>query len=236
MKRWFSFLFSLVLLFLIACKNHPAENASVEKKDTLINTEFNSKEINGLYEATLPCADCGGIQSKLVLNKDFTYLLEQNYLGVKDTTQHIFYDLGNWEINDSTLTLMPNTPDTLRFFVKNTDTLKMLNHDGSVNTDSLASKYIFTKSTQQFNQISPALVSGVIEKSENMQITLCAWNKTLNVHFSPKSQVEFNKAWKSLKNPDADKAIFQGEVKLSKDFKQAEIIKTIGIFEGESCK
>lgn len=235
MKRG-SILLGLVLLFLTACKNRPAENTSVEKKDTLINTQFNSNEINGVFVATLPCADCGGIQSKLVLNKDFTYLLEQNYLGVKDTAQHIFYDLGNWEINDSTLTLMPNNPDTLRFLVKNKDSLKMLNHDGTVNTDSLASKFIFLKSNQSFVQSALAIVNGVIEKGDNMQITICAWNKTVKVGFTPKSQAEFTKAWKSLKNQDADKAIFQGEIKLNKDFTQAEIVHTIGIFEGESCK
>ena len=40
----------------------------------------------GVYEGTLPAADCKGIKTMLVINEDKTYTLKSEYIGKKDAT------------------------------------------------------------------------------------------------------------------------------------------------------
>jgi copper homeostasis protein (lipoprotein) len=35
----------------------------------------------GNYQGILPCADCEGIKTQILLNKDLSYVLETQYLG-----------------------------------------------------------------------------------------------------------------------------------------------------------
>ena len=57
--------------------------ATTESAATGDNTQT-SVDWNGTYKGTLPCADCPGIETKLTLNQDKTYVLEENYLQEKD--------------------------------------------------------------------------------------------------------------------------------------------------------
>ncbi len=54
------------------------------------------------YTGILPCADCQGIKTKLILNKDKTFLYEQNYLG---KSKKPFINSGNYQVKGGTLTL-----------------------------------------------------------------------------------------------------------------------------------
>lgn len=56
------------------------------------------------YLEILPCADCKGIKTQLVLNKDLTYVLETKYLSEKDS---VFHAEGSfpWNENGSMITL-----------------------------------------------------------------------------------------------------------------------------------
>jgi copper homeostasis protein (lipoprotein) len=51
----------------------------------------------GIYQGILPCADCEGIKTQIVLNKDLSYVLETQYLG-KD--EKIFQAKGTFKWNE----------------------------------------------------------------------------------------------------------------------------------------
>jgi uncharacterized lipoprotein NlpE involved in copper resistance len=84
----------LNVLVLISCNNTSSEQEHIEN---IINWE-------GIYSNVLPCADCEGIQTSIVLNKDLTYSLITKYLN-KDT--NVYSQKGNfsWNVEGNKITL-----------------------------------------------------------------------------------------------------------------------------------
>ncbi len=106
---------------------------------------------NGIYTATLPCADCEGIQTVLKLNNDGSYEREMTYLGKPSRP---FRDSGTvqFETEKGLLILQekanPASQDRFRYQGK---TLTQLDGDGKPVTGPLASHFVFYK------QASPLL-------------------------------------------------------------------------------
>lgn len=72
------------------------EDESVKNIPISDNSE-NSLNWNGVYRGTLPCADCEGIQTVIILNKDLTYQITRKYLG-KDVD--VFNTNGTFKWNE----------------------------------------------------------------------------------------------------------------------------------------
>lgn len=74
------------------------------------HTTQNSVDWNGAYSGKLPCASCPGIETKLTLNDDHTYTLEENYLEEKDGK---FSEKGEFAFSSdgSFITLSPEPAD-----------------------------------------------------------------------------------------------------------------------------
>ena len=74
------------------------------------HTTQNSVDWNGTYSGKLPCASCPGIETKLTLNEDNTYTLEENYLEEKDGK---FSEKGKFAFSSdgSFVTLSPEPAD-----------------------------------------------------------------------------------------------------------------------------
>ena len=71
------------------------------------NLPFDQKGFAGTFKGTLPCADCPGIDTTLVLDADGTYTLDTVYQGKPGT----FSTDGTWttEAGDTTVRLDPNS-------------------------------------------------------------------------------------------------------------------------------
>lgn len=76
----------LVSFILISCKSDKNSNVS------------------GVYQGILPCANCDGIENKLILNNDLTFQLETTYLGKGD--EKPFVKKGNYKIENQQLELL----------------------------------------------------------------------------------------------------------------------------------
>ncbi|PIE62084.1 MAG: hypothetical protein CSA25_06920 [Desulfobacter postgatei] len=105
--------------------------------------QFNNTAVTvdyaGVYKGTLPCADCGGIESKLTLNKDQRFIYERTYIG-KDGR---FTDTGRYTVNEKILTIQENnTP--VHFFIGERDLL-FLNNDLKPAQGVLAPYYTLKK-------------------------------------------------------------------------------------------
>ena len=122
-----------VVLLMFSCKKNESQTSIAEKAADSITTAVyekdstgiatgdtteNSVDWNGTYTGTLPCASCPGIETKLTLNSDKTYVLESNYLEEKDGK---FTDKGNFEFSkDSSFITLKDSKDpneTKIFFV-----------------------------------------------------------------------------------------------------------------------
>ena len=83
----------LILLVLFSACN------SINKNNDFTDENNSKKSLKwfGTYEGTLPCADCIGMETKLVLNQDKTYSLTTVYHGKSDK---VFNHKGSFQWND----------------------------------------------------------------------------------------------------------------------------------------
>ena len=138
---------ALSLFFLAAC-NQPASNNNASTADTTItqavideHTAEKSLDWAGTYEGTIPCADCPGIKTTVVLNDDHTFQYDTEYLEKKVTTT----DKGtfSWENNGSTVSLKGKEINSTLKVGENQ--LILLDTEGNVITGELADHYILKK-------------------------------------------------------------------------------------------
>lgn len=102
-----------------------------------------SLDWNGIYNGTMPCADCQGIETSLTLNKDGSYVLKTKYLGKSDVVNEKTGKF-TWNTAGSTITLdgISNAPNQ---FLVGENVLFQLDMSGKRITGDLAEKYQLKK-------------------------------------------------------------------------------------------
>lgn len=107
----------LISLALTSCNKRTEANVNSEtyvpsqtfKEE---HTSKNSLDWQGTYQGILPCADCEGIQTKILINSDNTYIKFITYLG-KDEKEVQSQGNFSWNASGSEITLesedKPNT-------------------------------------------------------------------------------------------------------------------------------
>ncbi|PZP51419.1 MAG: hypothetical protein DI598_03205, partial [Pseudopedobacter saltans] len=226
---------SAIFAFSLGCKDKTPTSENNPISSTKVDS---SSKISGLFEATLPCADCEGIQTRLYLRNDFTYIKEENYKGVSDTMPHIFYDLGKWNLkNDSTIMLSGMTADTMNFKLLPDRSLQMLSEAGTALPDSISAKYRFLAKGNHYQTQKQFLVSGVLDKAnKDVSLYICVWNATVEASFSSLAKEQLEKLWSQLKKPESTKAIIQGEALIDANNPNKFILQKINtVIEGDNC-
>lgn len=136
---------SLMMLSFASCNTSKNNSDPVKNDVTDAHNAKTSLDYDGIYQGTLPCADCEGIKTIAYINRDNTYVLKQEYLGKKGNT---IEEKGTytWDKNDNQFTLQPsdNKGQSLKFFVGE-NTLTMLDTSGNKITGTLAENYILSK-------------------------------------------------------------------------------------------
>ncbi len=90
----------------------------IEEEKTKIETEVseapnpsvgdnsqNALDWPGTYFATLPCANCEGIETWVTLNQDGTFVLKTHHMGLNDDREEIFTGKFTWDDTGSIVTL-----------------------------------------------------------------------------------------------------------------------------------
>lgn len=101
----------------------------------------NSLDWPGAYRGVLPCADCPGIETVVVLANDGTYRTQSKYLG---KGKEVFSEQGRFTWNEAGNTITFEGRAPARYFVGE-DRLTRLALDGSRITGTLLDHYILTK-------------------------------------------------------------------------------------------
>lgn len=122
-----------------------ATDTSGAKKEVDMHNAENSLDLDGVYEGTLPCADCEGIKTTVNLNKDKTFTLSEEYLGKKDPMK--FSSKGKWVVNQNTITLQfdKELQDRRVQYKAGEGRIWLLDQEGKEITGALADKYMLTK-------------------------------------------------------------------------------------------
>lgn len=144
---------ALAGFFVFSCNNKTEEsNVDIVEEETLDNEiiDMHNAEIaldwNGTYEGILPCADCEGIQTVLILNPDLTYSLNTEYLGVETPTTDSLSGNFKWDISGNIIQLEGiEEGERSPFFKVEENRVRQLDMEGLEITGDIGEKYILTK-------------------------------------------------------------------------------------------
>ncbi|MBA3827797.1 MAG: copper resistance protein NlpE N-terminal domain-containing protein [Taibaiella sp.] len=136
-------------LLFVSCGNHSKNesNNNTEMPGTpglaaVVEAAESLSGISGTYTGNLPCTDCDGIKTTLILNDDKSYEIDEQYAGRKETNKTIGT---HWTVTDSILTL-----DSLkgmrphRYKIED-ESLVQLDMNGEKITGPIADKFILKK-------------------------------------------------------------------------------------------
>ena len=135
----------LVAALLAGCAATNASGPSPAKEGPALTDAHNARnslDWAGAYEGTLPCADCPGIQTRLVLTAHGGYELQTCYLD-RQPHPNVVRGTFSWQPDGSTIRL-DKAGDGQRYFVAE-GRLIQLYQDGSRPTGPLAPHYELTQ-------------------------------------------------------------------------------------------
>ena len=148
----------LAVLFAISsiysCEKKESLTTDTTKNDTILvtkednlpigDTSETSVDWDGTYLATLPCADCPGIDSRLTLNKDKTFELYEEYQD-SDVTNS---DKGTFSFDKTgSIITLKGKEFNLKLKVGE-NILFLLDQEGKVIDNSLKEHFIYKKTHQ----------------------------------------------------------------------------------------
>lgn len=130
-------------LLIYACNNgadtENASNDSVKIEKPVVDSTALKQA--GLYGGYVPCADCEGIITYLLLNPDMTYSLEETYYK-KD--EKVYRTVSTWKIENGKVVLYDKGEVKLSFLADG-NKLWQLDHQGNRISGNLGDKYVLNK-------------------------------------------------------------------------------------------
>ena len=98
----------------------------------------------GTYNGITPCADCEGIETKIILNTDLTFVIQTKYLGKGEGK--VFEEKGNftWDKTGGSISLL-GLKGRPSLYKVGENKLIQLDMQGNTITGELAEKYVLTK-------------------------------------------------------------------------------------------
>lgn len=140
-------------LFFFSCKKEmkkeeiKADSIAIAVGDTTatdMHNSQNSLDWQGTYKGITPCADCEGIETEVVLNKDMTFIIKTRYLGKGDSKT--FEEKGTfvWDKTGGIISLK-ELKDKPNQYKVGENTLTQLDMEGKVIIGETAKMYILKK-------------------------------------------------------------------------------------------
>lgn len=143
-------LITLLTLVMISCKNNQtSDKEELNIENSTVSTEFkdehtaeNSLDWMGEYQGTLPCADCEGIQTTIILNQDGTFSSKERYL--KDPIVEVENN-GSFSWDESGFIVTLQTDNFTQSYRVVERAIIYLNQDGNEISGELAPLYRLTQ-------------------------------------------------------------------------------------------
>jgi len=147
MKKVILSIAALSMLVIVSCGNSntastpTADTTTQNTNPTPADNSQNSVDWAGVYEGTLPCADCEGILNTITLSNNDSFVYNSVYIGKNDT----IVESGKimWMDNGGTVHLKGATADVKLKVGENK--LIQLDQEGKVIEGALADKYVYSK-------------------------------------------------------------------------------------------
>ncbi len=140
--------YALVFSGFFACQQKETEQKNMKEdsvKSQIIDNHSakNSLDYVGTYKGVLPCADCEGLETTVIINENETYCIKTKYRGKGDK---VFEKKGafTWNKSGNTIILM-DMEHAPKFYFVGENTLTQLDMEGKRVTGNLADEYILSK-------------------------------------------------------------------------------------------
>lgn len=183
--RKLSFL-PIAALLLASCNGGSDHRVPTDSSAGVVS-DFASHQFDGVFSDTMPCADCSGIITSLNLEADSTFILEQEYVGLREGDR-VFYQLGKWSLVDSLLRLSDIAEGPRQFKIVNTNELKMLDNEGGIVTGTNLN-FILHRTTTPFKAKKPMTIRGMVQKvNDSLSVKICAWKKVVPLEITTLTQ------------------------------------------------
>jgi heat shock protein HslJ len=139
MKRMLVIVIVALALLASGCSNSPK---SLRGGET-VHTSQNALDWEGVYRGIIPCADCQGIETVVVLKTDQTFVLHTKYLGKSD---EIFTSSGRftWNSAGNTVKLEGDAQ-----YLVGEGALTRLAQNGEPITGEQAQRYVLTRVSEE---------------------------------------------------------------------------------------
>jgi len=131
---------AVVVLIAVTVLMLAMYTAAVANPDPEHNSR-NSVDWNGIYRGVLPCADCEGIETVVVLDKEGEYRMWSRYLG-KDTG--VIAEQGQFAWNDAGSAVRFLGPSNMQFLVGENRLIRLA-QDGSRMGGKIGEAYVLTR-------------------------------------------------------------------------------------------
>ena len=145
MKKSFFVMAAAATMFamgLVSCGNKQNTENQEATNDTVVVAEPAPAPINGTFEGTLPCADCSGIKTELVISEDGKFKLTETYMAKKEKQ---FVSEGEIVRGEGGRFSLTDKDGTVRQYELTDNTIAVLDAEGKKAEGELADKYILTK-------------------------------------------------------------------------------------------
>lgn len=149
MKRTVFLTLSFAILFFTGCntpqsgKEKSKGNPEVSSMPPDKHTSQNALDYHGTYKGVVPCADCEGIETIIILKKNNEYEIAVTYLGKSDS---LFRESGNFSWSeDGRIITLEGLENRASQYQVGENRLFQLDLEGNRITGYLAEKYILEK-------------------------------------------------------------------------------------------
>ena len=145
MKKSFFVMAAAATMFamgLVSCGNKQNSENQEATTDTVVVAEPAPAPISGTFEGTLPCADCSGIKTELVISEDGKFKLTETYMAKKEKQ---FVSEGEIVHGEGGRFSLTDKDGTVRQYELTDNTIAVLDAEGKKAEGELADKYILTK-------------------------------------------------------------------------------------------
>ncbi|MDH2436070.1 copper resistance protein NlpE N-terminal domain-containing protein [Pokkaliibacter sp. MBI-7] len=148
------------------------------------------------FNGTLPCADCEGIATHLILLASHTYVLQETYLGIES---HTTTQVGNWRYEDYRV-LLDNPQRKLGYAVTSNHTLHQLDQDGQ----PIDSKQNYSLTLNQSDEDNALPLKGIFSYQGDIAVLKeCSSGKTFQLTATPEA-LNLQNMYKKLQGKDKE--------------------------------
>ena len=136
-------IYLFIFIAFLQCKTHQV--VTNDQKTVKGDNSHNTMDWPGTYGGVLPCADCPGIETEIVLGKNMQFIKKTTWLGKSGEMQELSGTF-SWNAEGNQVSLkIPGGNPAEEYYMVGENKITMLNIEGNLIRGDLADQYVLGK-------------------------------------------------------------------------------------------